>query len=417
MADGSSPMDGQAAPAATPRYARKKEAILAAATAILNSQGVKGMTLAGVAAEVGLITTSVTYYYRKKDDLAAACLLRGIETFDAMLTHAAEAADWQGRLTRFLDAYLDLMRRIRLSQAPPMVGFTEIRALKEPQRTEVTEAFSAMFRKFRGFFDAPEFAWMERREANARTHLLLEQAFWSNSWLRRYDVEDYPRVRDRMFDILAQGMAAKDQSWAPAPLDARALKAGDPQQDAARDTFLRAATSLINQRGYRGASVEDISARLNVTKGSFYHHNQGKDDLVVDCFNRTFEVMRRAQLATRDLPGGEWGKLTSAVAALVEYQLSDQGPLLRASAMIALPPDIRQRVVDRYNRVSGRFAGMISDGIAEGTIRPVDPIIASHMLNATLNAAASLQSWVPGVSREEAADLFARPLLQGVFSR
>ena len=73
MADGSILMDGHAAAPATPRYARKKEAILAAATTILNRQGVKGMTLADVANEVGLITTSVTYYYRKKDDLAAAC--------------------------------------------------------------------------------------------------------------------------------------------------------------------------------------------------------------------------------------------------------------------------------------------------------------------------------------------------------
>jgi AcrR family transcriptional regulator len=57
MADGTIMMDGDAAPASTPRYAQKKEAILAAATAILNRQGVKGMTLADVAAEVGLITT------------------------------------------------------------------------------------------------------------------------------------------------------------------------------------------------------------------------------------------------------------------------------------------------------------------------------------------------------------------------
>ena len=49
MADGSTLLDGNAAGPATPRYARKKEAILTAATTILNRQGVKGMTLADVA--------------------------------------------------------------------------------------------------------------------------------------------------------------------------------------------------------------------------------------------------------------------------------------------------------------------------------------------------------------------------------
>lgn len=416
MADGSTLMQGASAAPATPRYARKKESILAAATAILNRQGVKGMTLADVANEVGLITTSVTYYYRKKDDLAAACFLRGIETFDAMIDHAAEAADWRGRLMRFLDAYLDLSRRVRLGQASPVAYFTEMRALKEPQRTVVVDAFAAMFRKFRGFFDAPEFAWMDRREANARTHLLLEQAFWTGRWLRRYDVEDYPRVRDRMLDILSGGLAAGERPWEPARLADLTRTPADPQ-DAARETFLVAATRLINQRGYRGASVEDISAQLNVTKGSFYHHNEGKDDLVVDCFKRTFGIMRRAQLATRDLPGGQWQRLASATSALVEYQLSPNGPLLRASAMTAMPPEIRHGMSDRYYRVSDRFAAMISDGIAEGTIRPVDPLIAAHMINSMLNAAASINVWAPGIAREEAAAFFARPLLQGVFTR
>jgi len=415
MADGTITMDGDAAPAATPRYAQKKEAILAAATTILNRQGVKGMTLADVAAEVGLITTSVTYYYRKKDDLAAACFLRGIETFDRMIAYAAEGSGWRERLLRFLDAYLDLSRRIRLREAPPMVSFTEMRALKEPQRSQVAEAYNAMFRHFRGFFDAPEFDFLDRREKNARTHLLLEQAFWTNSWLRRYDVEDYPRVRDRMLDILSRGLANGDLPWEPARLEALTPPLPDPH-DHARETFLIAATRLINQRGYRGASVEDISAQLHVTKGSFYHHNEGKDDLVADCFKRSFAVVRRAQLASRDLPD-QWQRLASVAAALVEYQLSDEGPLLRASAMGALPPPLRQNMAERYNRISERFAAMISDGVAEGTLRPVDPLIAAHMLNSMLNAAASLSAWVPGVTRDEAAALFARPLLRGVFSR
>ena len=70
-----------------------------------------------------------------------------------------------------------------------------------------------------------------------------------------------------------------------------------------RETFLTAATRLINQRGYRGASVEKISAELNVTKGSFYHHNDAKDELVVACFERTFDVMRRVQSAGPERPG------------------------------------------------------------------------------------------------------------------
>jgi AcrR family transcriptional regulator len=412
--------DGRIASPATERYAKKKEAILAAATAILNRQGVKGMTLADVAAKVGLITTSVTYYYRKKDDLAAACFMRGLERFDALVTDASKAPDAPARLLKFLDLYLDLNRRVRLGEAAPLTSFTEMRALKEPLRGSVQGAFNDLFRRVRGFFEGPEFEHLDKRDRNARTHLLLEQVFWSGSWLRRYDTDDYGRVRDKMYDILVNGLAAagraaEGQEWAPSPLpDPTPLS---PEGQEWRETFLVAATRLINQRGYRGASVEDISAQLNVTKGSFYHHHNDKDALVVECFERTFAVTRKAQIDARALAKDSWEQLSSATAALVAYQLSDHGPLLRASSMGALPIEIRHEMSQGYNRGSERFAALISDGVAEGSVRAVDPMIAAHMINSMLNAAASLGVWVPGLEREEAARLFARPLLTGLFSK
>ena len=183
-----------------------------------------------------------------------------------------------------------------------------------------------------------------------------------------------------------------------------------------RETFLVAATRLINQRGYRGASVEEISAALNVTKGSFYHHHDDKDALVAECFERTFTVTRRSQLDARDLPADNWTRLVSTAAGLTSYQLSEHGPLLRASSLGALPDTLRHDMADGYMRGWQRFASIISDGVADGSIRPIDPSIAAHMINSMLNAAASLGAWVPGLERDEAADLFARPLLTGVLN-
>ncbi|MFX5937845.1 TetR/AcrR family transcriptional regulator, partial [Acinetobacter baumannii] len=76
-------------------------------------------------------------------------------------------------------------------------------------------------------------------------------------------------------------------------------------------------------------------AALKVTKGSFYHHNDNKDDLIVDCFARTFDVIRRAQSAADECENG-WYRLSAAAAALVKYQLSNDGPLLRITARSGL---------------------------------------------------------------------------------
>jgi len=403
-----------AAAKSTDRFERKREAILDAATLILNRKGIKGLTLGDTAAAVELSTTSVTYYFKRKDDLAAACITRGIETLHDIAEAANRAPTPPERLHAFLTRYLDTLKAIGAGTAAPLPIISELRALSSPRREEVATAYGRLFRKARQMFDHPDLLWMSRGRRTARTRMLLEQVFWGGAWLVKYEPDDYPRVRDRMVDIFLNGVAPEGSSWEPEPIAMSALAEGP---ELARETFLLAATRLINKRGYRGASVDKISAELNVTKGSFYHHNEAKDDLVVACFERSFEVLRRAQRLAMDLPGNQWEKLSACAAALAEFQLSEHGPLLRTLALTALPEQMRRVMMDHANRVSDRFASMISDGIAEGSIRPVDPFIAAQMLNATLNACAELGYLVPDVRPKAAASVFVRPLLMGIFEK
>lgn len=401
--------DDSLAPASTLRYSRKRDAIVSAATHILNQRGLKGVTLADVAASVGLITTSVTYYFKKKEDLAAACYLAGISQINSMVDEALLAPTPESRLRRFIDCYLEANAAMRLNERPPIPSFSDIRALNPPHLQVISGAYSGLFRKVRSlFWDGGTLA--SRRAANAKTLMLIRQVLWSVIWLPRYEIEDYQRIRERLSDIIVNGLAPDGARWVPHPL----TLPSDPPMTGSRDIFLVAATRLINAHGYRGASVEKISAELNVTKGSFYHHNDAKDDLVAACFERTFEVVRQVQSAAMRLEGTCWDQLSSAAAGLVEYQLSASGPLLRASAMSFLPTTLRQRVVESSNRLADRFSGMISDGIAEGSIRPVEVVIAGQALNITLNAAADLGAWVEGMEPSEAASLYARPMLMGV---
>ncbi|HEX4972389.1 MAG TPA: TetR/AcrR family transcriptional regulator [Steroidobacteraceae bacterium] len=402
---------------ATARYARKKEAIVAAASDILNHQGVKGMTLAGVASRVGLTTTSVTYYFKKKEDLAVACFLDGITRFDELASDALRVDGPHERVQRLLEAWLDLRRRIAAGEAPAIAVFNDIRALQKPQRGVVLQAYMRFFDKIREIFVAPQLSWLDAPGRTARAQILTEQIFWAVAWLPRYDLEDYDRIRERMYDIFVHGLAAPGRHWEPQALSLDTVLESSAQELTPRETFLIAATRLINEQGYRGASVEKISSRLNVTKGSFYHHHEAKDDLVVDCFKRSFEVMRRVQRAVGSGDQDELTKLATAASALVDYQLSARGPLLRTSALTALPEPICLQMVEASNRVSDRFASLISDGIASGSVRAVDPYIAAQMLTATLNASAEIRWWIPDVDRAYAPVLYAKPVLTGIFSR
>ena len=167
--------------------------------------------------------------------------------------------------------------------------------------------------------------------------------------------------------------------------------------------FLRAATVMINQRGYRGASVNRIAESLNVTKGSFYHHHEAKDDLVLDCFQKSYDRLSAAQMAGLKVEGDHWTKLASVLHELLDVQFYDAMPLLRTTALQALENEQRVDVVTRSNRLARRFAGMLIDGIADGSVRPIDPLVASQIMMSTLNGAYEARRWAERFGDREAA--------------
>lgn len=396
--------------APTKRFEQRKTAIIASAVEVLNRKGVRGMTLSDVAARLNLVPTGVIYYFKNKEELAAACFQQGVARFNRLAAVGAEAPDVRGRIRRFLDAWFDDRRRVLAGEIEPIAAFNDVRALN---CAPVNDAYVDMFRRVRALLEGPETRNLPRPAFSARTLLLISEVFWVPVWLHRHDPEDFARVAARMHSIAVDGLAAAGATWAPAPLPALI-----PEGDAvSNEHFLRAATQLINEEGYLGASVEKISARLNVTKGAFYHHNETKDELVVACFERTFEVMRRAIRQAEAVSDSGLQTLATVAAALVEYQMTGNAPLLRASALTSAPEAIQPKLIAQFDRISDRFASLISDGIADGSVRPVDVNIGAQMLTAMINAAAELHHWAPSITPQTSAALYVRPFFEGLLSR
>ncbi len=409
----------------TRRFVRKREAILDAAAREFNRSGVKGATLAGVAQSVGLITNSITYYYRRKEDLASACFLRATGVITALAQEAAGAQSLALRVKHFVHGWYAIQRDIALQARPELVSFNEVRALPPSYAGAVFEAYNDMFRAVRALIGQPEPGGLDRTELNARTHLLLSLTMWGRILARRYEPNDYDLLARRVCDILLEGLAGPRSTWREsnaAPdvspsLDAAAAAAGaslHTSTDGAAQDFLRAATALINEQGYRGASVERISARLNVTKGSFYHHHDNKDDLVWACFEHTFATIRLAHAQASAQPGSGWERLLHVSRELVRHQLSAQGPLLRITAWSALPPELRRVTLHTLDCLTEKFGAFVVDGIIDGSIRALDPAVAAQLVSAMINAAAELPVWVRDIDETRAAALFARPLLLGL---
>ena len=410
--------DGEAAtlvaPARTPtrRYEARRRAILASAVEELNRKGLRGMTLGEVAAKLDLVPTGVIYYFRNKEELAGACFLQAVERYDALLSAGLEKRTAPARIAAFVAGFFEFKRQAEAGEAEQIAVFNDMRALNAES---VNAPYEAMFRRVRELLDEPGAPRLPRLHRNARTHLLLSEIFWAVAWLKDFELADYGRAAERMSAILTDGLAAPLQRWpARRPLDL--APAEHPSTRTSSELFLRAATELINAEGYHGASVERISSKLKVSKGAFYHHNETKDELVLACFQRAFDIMWRAIRAAEAAGGSALQILVSLSSALVEYQLCGAAPLLRTSAMTTVPETLRPDLMAKFDRISHRFASIISDGIGEGSIRPVDVNVAAQMITAMINAAAELHYFTPGLTPEVAADHYVRPFFQGLLS-
>ncbi len=102
--------------ATTQRFQQKRERILDAATRLINRHGVKGMTFVDVAELVELNTTSVTYYFKRKELLAAAVLGRTIDRLEGLIRDAGSQATPRARVARYVEAHLELHARIELNR-------------------------------------------------------------------------------------------------------------------------------------------------------------------------------------------------------------------------------------------------------------------------------------------------------------
>ena len=211
--------------------------------------------MADVAQAVALITNSVTYYYRKKEDIASACFLRTIDALNAIIEQAARANDSSAKVRELFRLYAILLARIATGDHPDLVHFHDIRALYGPHAEMVFAAYTDMFRGARRLLHPRDGDGGDRAKVNARAHVLVSIVNAMGLWISRYETQDYLLVADRVADILIEGMDGRGVRWAPPMLP----EFSNPDDFEAPAEALRAATDLINEQGYRGASVEKIS--------------------------------------------------------------------------------------------------------------------------------------------------------------
>lgn len=201
-------------------------------------------------------------------------------------------------------------------------------------------------------------------------------------------------------DLLLHGLYAGPGCYrsalGPADVDSGATASGfdrDEQNRLKQEAFYKAGTWLFNKKGFNGASLDEIAEYLNVSKGAFYYHIRNKEDLLYNCYNHSLAIVERVYREADNAGSTGIEKIDYASRRTFLIQNSDLGPLIRYNTITALPTARRLEVLARTDAANNHFLDFLAQGVKDGSIRPVDPLVARNLLAGAINASMDISLW------------------------
>ncbi len=155
-----------------------------------------------------------------------------------------------------------------------------------------------------------------------------------------------------------------------------------------REIVLREAARAFNENGIQNTSMEDVAARLNVTKPALYRYVSSKDEIIGQCLALALLADRQLLADAADLPGTGLDKFRYVSRRWLKDVVSDFGRSIVVVDVRTLTPKcLRQqrKVVDQMKR---GIKSIIQEGISDGSIRTCDTTIVTLSLIGLLNSTA-----------------------------
>jgi AcrR family transcriptional regulator len=291
------------------RPADRKEQIAAAASVLFRQRGFHSVTMADIAAAVGISAPAVYRHFDSKHELLGYAVRDGLDIFGSQFR---EARDIEG-LLQPLAAYAFERRGLGA------LWQREARHLPAEQRTELWLRFLGIAERCAVLIRAANPVPPADAELLARAMLAV---FGSLSWHR------ITLPRRRFEDLLCALTATVaycqfgDPVLAPGP--PRGSGAMAPRLTVSRpEQLLTEAIRLFNEHGFQSVTTDEIGKAAGVSGPSIYKHFPAKTDLLVAAVARGGE--RRQAGLTRALAGaaGPREALDLLLRGYVEFALEN----------------------------------------------------------------------------------------------
>ncbi|HXW73809.1 MAG TPA: TetR/AcrR family transcriptional regulator [Steroidobacteraceae bacterium] len=152
-----------------------------------------------------------------------------------------------------------------------------------------------------------------------------------------------------------------------------------------RDAVIRAAAREFNRKGYHNTSLDDIAARLEVTKPTVYYYVTSKEQLLFECFVAGVEQIRAAFRDVRELSVPARERLNAVLRHYGEAVASEFGWCMVRAEDQDLSPAMSRHIKSLKSEIDHGIRRLIREGVQDGSIQPCDPKMTAFALAGALN--------------------------------
>ncbi|MCD6675435.1 MAG: integrase arm-type DNA-binding domain-containing protein [Burkholderiaceae bacterium] len=228
-------------------------------------------------------------------------------------------------------------------------------------------------------------------------------------------IEGAREMRDEARRLLAQGIdparsrkemksEARPVSTRTRPADDKPVKAGKPgkpdipvrtatwgsripgrreQRELKEEVLYETAARWFNEHGYHGTSLSNLAKELGITKAALYNYVTSKRELLYNVHLRSLQAARAARddAAVESTGLGKVRRMifnyVAAIAAspTVTFILLEDG---------ALAPEQAEEILAQRRALDHELRDWIAEGVADGSILPCDPRLASLLITGGL---------------------------------
>lgn len=155
------------------------------------------------------------------------------------------------------------------------------------------------------------------------------------------------------------------------------------RSEATQAAILEAAAAAFSEQGYDATAVAEICDRAGVSKGAFYHHFSSKQAVFLALIGAWLEELEQA-LSGFDADDRPVPERLLAMSHAFQHLLTSRPQqlalILEFWTQASRSETMRQAVLSSYHSFLAFFIDLISAGVAEGTLAPIDPATGGQVL-------------------------------------